>query len=219
MPSCHSLPRSGWADVGTQGLLRVPSPAVRVQSKSRHWGRACKHQSPRAELEVCPAPLCVPLTAVASGETHCFSLVFQRCLFPSQVARDTQQLWHWPWFQELFNLVSYSVVRNVRHTRSVCGPAFIPRVRIQRGANTTRTCFGPLSTLWVAQGTKKSLPRKLSRLETPLLLCLYPAFVGLSSWSCQDLFNPVAAAWQGEPISKASSHSIPRCWHCSHSFC
>lgn len=48
-------------------------------------------------------------------------------------------------------------------------------------------------------------PWKLSRLETSLL---YPVLVGLTSWSCQELFNPVAAVWQGEPISKAAIPSL-----------
>lgn len=82
---------------------------------------------------------------------------FSRHRGVSSPPRDIQQLWQWPWFQELFSLVFCSVVRNVRHPRSICDPAFIPKVRIQR-ENTTRTCFGPSNTLWVAQGTKKSLP-------------------------------------------------------------
>lgn len=152
-------PCSGWTDVSTQRLLRAPSPTVWVQSRSRTWGRARRHQSPRAELEICPAPICVPLTAAASGEAPALPWFSSHrgVPSPSQVARDKQQLWQGPWFQGLFNLGFYSVVRTVRHARRICRPAFIARVRIQR-ANTTRRCFGLSSTLWVAQGTQKSLP-------------------------------------------------------------
>lgn len=133
---------------------------------------------------------------------------------PSQVARGTQQLWQWPRFQELLSLVFYSVVRNVRHTRSICGPAFIPRVRF-RG----QTAPGHSLAFRVPCGRPRApegpCHENCSGWRHPCCSACTQPLSGSAPGAARLCLTP----WQGEPISKASSHSIPRCWQSSHLFC
>lgn len=200
-----------------------PSPAV--QERAPGVGLA-GHRGPRADAGFAldpPARGCVPLTAAAyGGKSLLFPPAFaahSRDFSPPQVAGGgLWQLWQrllqlvgaGLWFHGLFDLVFESAVRNLRYTRSICGPAFISRVRSER-ANTTVTRVDPSSAVWVAQSTKKITTSKAFQVGDVLAALPVPSLPlpGHSFWSRQYPFNPVAAAVRGASVRKPSGRDTP----------
>ena len=114
-----------------------------------------------------------------------------------------------PWFQELFSVVFELVVRNLRYTRSIYSPAFVPK---QEGKHHLDMLW-PLKYLVSGAEYEKITTTKafwagdiLAALPVP-----YLSLLGHSFWSRQDIFNPVVAALERQTISKPGSRCIPLC--------